>query len=114
MVIPVMAHAKADGEEVECYVGVLFTRERYGPPTAEEMGRVGGYEGFVVDATARAVGALLRGIRDGGGHGSLGAIEEIRMPRINAGLFGIPWEKTEEALNRIEEEDGVEIIMYDG
>lgn len=76
------------------WIGCLFTSRRYG------KGKDGVSE--IVQNTERAMEACLELIR-------LVGIEEIsgvRMCRINSGKFGVPWEKTEEALKAIAVREG--------
>lgn len=63
----------------------------------------------ILEATGRAVGELLRLVEEVNGKGdggAVGRIEEVRMCRINAGLFGVPWEETRRVLEGIAVSEG--------
>lgn len=79
-----------------------------------------------MEATGEAVEDLVRKVRDvnGGGDEADGKakagssegdrIAEVRMCKINSGLFGVPWEATREVIEGVEvgEGDLEEIAVY--
>lgn len=83
-------------------IGCLFVREGWGHPSRKE--RDAGYEQGVLEATRVALATLLQGMA-GNEDEKVRAIEEIRMPKINSGLFGIEWEKTAEMIMGLEMPD---------
>ena len=87
------------GREQTDWIGCLFTRLNYGKP---KKGTEQKDKEDILVATKKAWGSLLRQVKqidDGvAGVGISGEIGELCMPRINAGLFGVPWKETESAL----------------
>lgn len=88
-----------DGEEEEGgkghWVGCLFTSWGYGR-------QVDGVE-EIVESTARAVKDLGRQLGEPRGKG----IERVWSVKINSGMFGVEWERTEEVLR----EGGVDMVI---
>jgi ADP-ribose 1''-phosphate phosphatase len=40
-------------------------------------------------------------------------VEEIHMPKINAGLFKVPWEETEAVIKDVLTDTGIKVIVYE-
>ena len=114
--------------EAQHWIGCLFT--------SEKKGKGKGSKESILEATGEAVGDLVRkvgevdgvgvegegeGVGDGSGKGGDGnsggkgeRIGEVRMCKINSGLFGVPWEATREVIEGVEvgEGDLEEIAVY--
>lgn len=77
-------------------VACLFTSNSFGrsvdPPES------------IVEATERAVADMWRQLRDQNFNG------QVHLPLINAGLFRVPWEDTEQALKGVE--NGGEYVVH--
>ena len=73
------------------FVACLFNKPEPGPARSEKeiLG--------VLSATKLAMQNLIDGLRDR----DLAQIEELRMPKLNSGLFNVPWERTLEVLNEL-------------
>lgn len=94
--------------------------------TSEKKGKGKGSKESILEATGEAVEDLVRKVRDlnEGGDGADGKakagsskedrIDEVRMCKINSGLFGVPWEATREVIEGVEigEGDLEEIAVY--
>lgn len=112
----------AHGAAETHYIGVLFTRATHGPPTRAELASPGGYAAHVLRNTAAAMEALLVGVAESVEAGEIAprGIAEVRMPRVNSGLFGVEWEGTEGVLKglKVPSGEGVEVLrrvfVYDG
>ncbi|GAB1313581.1 ADP-ribose 1''-phosphate phosphatase [Madurella fahalii] len=96
------------------YIGCLFTSRRYGkardPP------------GRILEATGPAMRDLMRLVVEEKERG--GRIGEVRMCRINSGLFGVPWARSKAAIEGLELGEGevpegmgdggvVEVVAYE-
>jgi ADP-ribose 1''-phosphate phosphatase len=79
------------------YIGCLFTSRRFGaardPPER------------ILRATVPAMRHLMRLVAEEEARTG-GRIGEVRMCRINAGLFAVPWESSKRALEAMELRDG--------
>lgn len=84
-----------DGPDIAC----LFVRSEYGPPSPAEVNN--NYVRSVVGATGSAMTSLLRGLAQVTGHIQHKIHCEMRMPRINSGLFRIPWDDTAAVLESL-------------
>ena len=74
------------------WIGCLFTSAKYGKAKSSPE--------VIVRNTVPAMQMLLELVRLAGGVG------EVRMCKINSGLFAVPWPKTTEALESIQVQDG--------
>ncbi|KAF2719075.1 hypothetical protein K431DRAFT_287100 [Polychaeton citri CBS 116435] len=71
------------------YIGCLFT--------SRGKGKTKDSAAAILEATGRAMGELV------GRVGEVGeGVTEVRMPRINAGLFEVPWEETRRVVEAVE------------
>jgi ADP-ribose 1''-phosphate phosphatase len=72
--------------DTDFIIGCLFTSHNYGkhvsPPDV------------IIKSTIEALNHLLS-------DDNLGKIQEIHSPKINSGLFRVPWEETEKVINDI-------------
>lgn len=66
-------------------------------------GRGKGSKESILEATGDAVRDLLGQVAELGGEEGIG---EVRMCKINSGLFGVPWEATREVLEGVEVVEG--------
>ncbi|OAL54601.1 hypothetical protein IQ07DRAFT_475162, partial [Pyrenochaeta sp. DS3sAY3a] len=71
------------------WIGCLFTSAKYGKAKAKPE--------VIVRNTVPAMQMLLELVRVVG-EDMGGEVGEVRMCKINSGLFGVPWEKTSEAV----------------
>jgi ADP-ribose 1''-phosphate phosphatase len=98
------------------YIGCLFTSRRYGnardPPER------------ILRATGPAMRHLMRLVAEEEERGNGEAvIKEVRMCRINAGMFAVPWERSKKAIEGLElaeaevpqcaEEGVVKVVAYE-
>ena len=85
-----------EGSTQQHYVGCIFTSKGYG--------RAKDKPGEMLKATDSAMRALLVEIQE---KCEKIDIAEIRMPKINSGLFAVPWARTERVLRNlpVESED---------
>ena len=104
--------------EAQHWVACLFT--------SEKKGKGKGSKESILEATGEAVQDLVRKVRgvnessdgeDGkakSGSGEGDCITEVRMCKINSGLFGVPWEATSEVIDAVEigKGDIEEIAVY--
>lgn len=83
--------------EEERWVACLFTRERPGkaPASKAEADRV-----QTCANTTTAMNDLVEQMRHVEQQSSY-EVADVVMPKINAGLFGVPWEQTVKALNEV-------------
>ncbi|KAK6458776.1 ADP-ribose 1''-phosphate phosphatase [Scheffersomyces xylosifermentans] len=83
------------------YIACLFTSD-----FSESSGEIVGY-------TEKAVKELLRQLEELRSEVSLESEPDgrlvVNMPKINAGIFNVPWEKTEAVLKKVE---GVQFNVY--
>lgn len=92
------------GDPATHFVGCLFTSHHYGKrkdsPTK------------ILAATKPAMEDLLRKVQEWNESVDEGKrIKEVRMCKINSGLFNVPWEKTRQVLEGIEVgKSGVEVV----
>jgi ADP-ribose 1''-phosphate phosphatase len=84
--------APVDGD-TQHWIGCLFTSAKYGKAKYKPDA--------IVRHTVGAMKMLLELAKLAGD-----GIGEIRMCKINSGKFGVPWEKTEEALRGIALQEG--------
>lgn len=106
--------------EHEDWVGCLFTRENPGSSSSSRKNPQQDVK-EILDATRRAWASLLRQLREIESQGLKGiAIDnvpgDVVMPKINGGLFKVPWHLTEAVL--LEEGAGLvntrtEFFVYD-
>jgi ADP-ribose 1''-phosphate phosphatase len=75
------------------WIGCLFTSGKYGKAKDKPDA--------IVKSTTASMNMLLELVRMADGK-----VSEIRMCKINSGKFGVPWEKTEEALKSIVLQEG--------
>ncbi|EGS23968.1 putative ADP-ribose 1''-phosphate protein [Thermochaetoides thermophila DSM 1495] len=78
------------------YIGCLFTSLAYGKKRDSED--------KILAATAKAWRWLMRLVCEAEEGGEM--IREVRMCKINAGLFGVPWESTKRAIEGVELREG--------
>lgn len=106
--------------EAQHWVACLFT--------SEKKGKGKGSKESILEATGEAVEDLVRKVKDvneaadaadgkansGSGSTKEDRIAEVRMCKINSGLFGVPWEATSEVVEAVEigEGDIEEIAVY--
>lgn len=84
---------KSDGSDH--FIGCLFT--------SCSKGRKKDPPGKILDATGPAMRDLLMKVREWDEkHGEEESVGEVRMCKINSGLFGVPWEKTKAVVGEIE------------
>lgn len=62
----------------------------------------------IIEATQRAVNSMLHANRECWAHAGL----KFHSPRINAGLFGVPWEETEAVLRPLVEQYDVDWTVW--
>jgi ADP-ribose 1''-phosphate phosphatase len=84
--------APVDGDS-QHWIGCLFTSAKYGK-AKDKMDTI-------VKNTITSMQMLLELVKRADGE-----ISEIRMCKINSGMFGVPWEKTEGALESIVLQEG--------
>lgn len=85
-----------DGEARRHYVGCVFTSVHFGKKRDSPKAILRNTEPAIVD--------LLRQIAE---VSKTNEVSEVRMCKINSGLFRVPWEKTLEVLQHIELEPGM-------
>ncbi|KAF2083467.1 hypothetical protein K490DRAFT_51567 [Saccharata proteae CBS 121410] len=90
----------ANGDSPRHYIGCLFTSVRFGNSRDAP--------GTILANTGPAMLDLLRQIRE---VKKDNPVAEIRICRINSGLFHVPWPSTEAVLNGIDLEEGMETEM---
>ena len=107
--------------EAQHWIACLFT--------SEKKGKGKGSKESILAATGEAVEDLVRKVRDvneaadeadgkskakSGSNKEEDRIAEVRMCKINSGLFGVPWEATREVIEAVEvgEGDVEEIAVY--
>ena len=103
--------------EAQHWVACLFT--------SEKKGKGKGSKESILEATGEAVEDLVRRVRGvnesadekakvKSGSGGEDRVNEVRMCKINSGLFGVPWEATSEVIEGVEigEGDIEEIAVY--
>jgi ADP-ribose 1''-phosphate phosphatase len=103
--------------EAQHWIACLFT--------SEKKGKGKGSKESILAATGEAIEDLLRKVRDvnetaddksksKSDSGDVDHIAEVRMCKINSGLFGVPWEATSEVIEAVEvgEGDVEEIAVY--
>jgi ADP-ribose 1''-phosphate phosphatase len=103
--------------EAQHWVACLFT--------SEKKGKGKGSRESVLEATGEAIEDLVRKVRGvnetadekvkaKSGSGEEDRIAEVRVCKINSGLFGVPWEATSEVIEGVEigEGDIEEIAVY--
>lgn len=87
--------AKADDSAGKHFVGCLFTSRYYGRKKDKPA--------RILSATKPAMEDLLRQVREWDEKASDGdRIGEVRICKINSGLFAVPWKKTREVLESID------------
>jgi len=87
----------------EDFIGCIFT--------SVGKGKTKGSVESILGATQPAMEDLLRQVVEwNSDHLENGRVDEIRMCKINSGLFGVPWEKTKEVLEGLDCVEGVEEI----
>ena len=82
--------APVDGDP-QHWIGCVFTSAKYGKAKDKPDA--------IVRNTVASTEMLLELVKMAGGGGD--GVGEIRMCKINSGKFGVPWERTEEALQGI-------------
>ena len=102
-------------QQQQHYIGCLFTSRRYGrardPPDA------------ILRATGPAMRHLMRLVAEEEARSGVG-IAEVRMCRVNSGLFAVPWESSRRAIEELELDEGelpglagddgvVEVVAYE-
>ncbi|KAK4133083.1 hypothetical protein BT67DRAFT_450424 [Trichocladium antarcticum] len=104
LIPPQRGDRKADGPAaVPHYIGCLFTSRRYG--------RTRDSPAQILQATEPAMRHLLRLVAAEGRE-----VGEVRMCRVNSGLFGVPWEESKAVMEGMElgvGEGGVEVVAYE-
>jgi ADP-ribose 1''-phosphate phosphatase len=104
--------------EAEHWIGCLFT--------SEKKGKGKGSKESILTATGKAVEDLVRKVKAVNEAAAAGpekgksatsaqeSIAEVRMCKINSGLFGVPWEATSEVIEAVElgEGDIEEIAVF--
>lgn len=105
MLIPV-TEKKGAVDDSELLIGCLFT--------SVGKGRRKGDVESIVEATKPAMMDLLRQFGEWNEDGATGekkGVGEVRMCKINSGLFGVPWERTREVLEGLDAVEKVEEII---
>lgn len=103
--------------EAQHWIACLFT--------SEKKGKGKGSKESILAATGEAIEDLVRKVKDvnetgddkaksKSGSGDEDRIAEVRMCKINSGLFGVPWEATSEVIEAVEigEGDVEEIAVH--
>ncbi|KAF4312895.1 Appr-1-p processing [Botryosphaeria dothidea] len=85
-----------DGEKRRHYIGCVFTSVHYGRKRDSPE--------TILENTGPAMEDLLRKLAEARKTQEVG---EVRICKINSGLFGVPWEKTLEVLQTIKLEAGM-------
>jgi ADP-ribose 1''-phosphate phosphatase len=80
------------------WIGCLFTSRRYG--------RAKDAPGVILRATGPAMRDLMRLVVEEEVRRGVGVVGEVRMCRINAGLFAVPWERSKRAIEEMELGEG--------
>lgn len=90
--VSLVVNDRTSGREIACMI------------TSVDYGANRDSEETILDQTRRAIISLEldlqafdRGLRAGG----YSTHEEVYLPRINSGMFGVPWEKTEAILQEL-------------
>ncbi|KAK5165598.1 ADP-ribose 1''-phosphate phosphatase [Saxophila tyrrhenica] len=87
------------GDPETHFVGCLYTSRRYGKGKDTPK--------RILEATKPAMEDLLRKVKEWNDSVDENRkMKEVRMCKINSGLFNVPWEKTKEVLESIEVEEG--------
>ncbi|KAK4235946.1 hypothetical protein C8A03DRAFT_17364 [Achaetomium macrosporum] len=97
------------------YIGCLFTSRRYGKARDSPE--------RILSATGPAMRHLMRLVVEEERREGAGVIKEVRMCRINAGLFAVPWERSKKVIEELElgegqvpqcaEEGVVKVVAYE-
>lgn len=95
MLLPPVESQVPKGEERHHYIGCLFVKESYGSPKNDVERE------SIKDATKLAMQQLLEGLVEQRKAGSM-YVQEIRMPKINSGIFQVEWEETAAILESME------------
>ena len=104
LLIPPQTEGK--GRECTDWIGCLFTREQYGKAKGKTQRQD---VEDILEATGLAWIDLLRQIRKienervGGDRAKKVSMGDVVMPKINGGLFKVPWERTEKVLRGVDE-----------
>jgi ADP-ribose 1''-phosphate phosphatase len=80
------------------WIGCLFTSRRYG--------RAKDAPGVILRATGPAMRDLMRLVVEEEVRRGVGVVGEVRMCRINGGLFAVPWERRKRAIEEMELGEG--------
>lgn len=93
------------GDSGNVFVGCLFT--------SRSKGRKKDPPGKILQATGPAMQDLMRQVRAVKGQGK--GVREVKMCKINSGLFNVKWEKTRAVLEGIEvgEDDFKEVVVVE-
>lgn len=84
LIPPQLSSASKSEREAGHWIGCLFT--------SENVGKRKDGKGEILEATRGAVVDLVRQVGELGE--DWGGVGEVRMCKINSGLFGVPWEET--------------------
>jgi ADP-ribose 1''-phosphate phosphatase len=96
LIIPPQLSSPSKAErEAQHWIGCLFT--------SEKKGKGKGSKESILEATGEAIRNLVRQLEEAKEEE---AIKEVRMCKINSGLFGVPWEATKRVIEGVEVEEG--------
>lgn len=98
--IPPVEH----GDKAKHFVGCVFTSRHYGRRTDKPT--------RILEATAPAMVDLLKQVDEWNAQQEdSDKVDEVRMCKINSGLFAVPWEKTKQVLEGLDvSENDVKVI----
>ncbi|KAK3304058.1 uncharacterized protein B0T15DRAFT_535385 [Chaetomium strumarium] len=85
-------------QQQQHYIGCLFTSRRYGKARDSPE--------RILRATGPAMRHLMRLVAEEERRKGEGVIKEVRMCKINAGLFAVPWERSKKAIQGLELDQG--------
>jgi ADP-ribose 1''-phosphate phosphatase len=110
LIPPQKKSATKTEREAEHWIGCLFT--------SEKKGKGKGSKESILAATGEAIEDLVRKVKAVNEAAASGSekgksttsaqdrIAEVRMCKINSGLFGVPWEATSEVIEAVEVSEG--------
>lgn len=99
-----IAPCEGDGNGPKHWVGCVFTSAKYGMKVDSPQ--------KILEATGPAMKSLLKQVADARRRGE--EVSELRMCKINSGLFKVAWKDTQEVIEALEVEKGVpeEITVF--
>lgn len=86
------------------YIACLFTSVDSGARKSRKAA--------ILEATGKSMGMLMEELAEVATTKDDGALSEIRMPKINSGLFAVPWEETEGVLVGLKTRASVPTKMF--